>query len=1117
MSSLDQILLKEHPLPLWILDTESFAIRFCSQAVTEVYGYPEAELLQTSFLDLFSGKDQLAFLYQLEASADRFRGRFEQRKKNGALLIVEIFLSRVISPEGNCYQVTAIDQTATILAGRKTGEENIRYKTLMEQGVAAIFCKELKQPIATGGGASALLAHLKEHGHLTECHGALMELFGLVEGSPSQELDLNQFFQSSDEGLVPVFDRFIKAGYKLLNEEIRVRGERGETKYYLINLIGTVEEGLLKGIWGSKRDLTERRMAEENNRLLALLVEETSDILIAVDLERRPLTWNQAAEKIFGVAASQIKGRDIRDFISFQFTGFKREEVWATVIREGEWKGEGSFIRPSDGKLVTLLGGIKLLREQDKPIYILIRATDITERMASESRIRESENRFREMADAAPVMIWMANENRKTTYINRPWKNFTGLDIMGKGPDAWEKLVHPDDLSAVKESIEKVYARQEPVMLTYRLKTASGHYRWVLDRSLPRFLEGKEFIGYIGSVVDIEDQKQTEERLRYQATLMENVSDIIITSDLDFRITGWNKAAEDYYGIAQEAVMGRRMNEIAPFQLQDTAIESCISEAMRNGVWNGELSAIIKKGEQRYFLYRVRRIEGLGYLSVGRDITERKKMEKKLQESEQFYRTLISDSLDGVILMDKEGLITFCSPSVKHVLGYETYEAEGRNGFEFIHPEDLGLAMESFQKEILEASEVKFIVIRVRKKDGQWAWCTARAHNLLKNPNINSIAVYFHDDTMRKTAADALKESEKRFRMLIKDLQTGVLLQDNEGRILMSNNATHRMLDIKEKSLLGAQIWNLLTDAIHENGKPVDLQDRPSYKALKTRKLVTDMVMGIWLPHKKERIWLLLSADPILDEQGQVLHVICSFTDITERKKLEQKLLTDQINHQKQLTQATIDGQEAERREIGKELHDNFGQQLTTIKLFLDLAKPTATEEGMEMISLALKGVGDVINEIRSMSRSLIPHTLKDLGLVDSLMELLDSVGRAQLVPIDFDYEDFDESEIPENQKLTLFRIVQEQLNNIIKHAEAQTISIQLKNTLQSIVLEIRDDGKGFDQKIIRKGLGFNNIRSRAELFGGRMEISSLPGQGCRLKVFLPIMFSSSSLTNSYN
>ncbi|MGZ3840375.1 MAG: sensor histidine kinase, partial [Flavisolibacter sp.] len=226
---------------------------------------------------------------------------------------------------------------------------------------------------------------------------------------------------------------------------------------------------------------------------------------------------------------------------------------------------------------------------------------------------------------------------------------------------------------------------------------------------------------------------------------------------------------------------------------------------------------------------------------------------------------------------------------------------------------------------------------------------------------------------------------------------------------------------------------------------------------------------------------------------------------------------TDQINHQKQLTQATIDGQEAERREIGKELHDNFGQQLTTIKLFLDLAKPTATEEGMEMISLALKGVGDVINEIRSMSRSLIPHTLKDLGLVDSLMELLDSVGRAQLVPIDFDYEDFDESEIPENQKLTLFRIVQEQLNNIIKHAEAQTISIQLKNTLQSIVLEIRDDGKGFDQKIIRKGLGFNNIRSRAELFGGRMEISSLPGQGCRLKVFLPIMFSSSSLTNSYN
>ena len=120
--------------------------------------------------------------------------------------------------------------------------------------------------------------------------------------------------------------------------------------------------------------------------------------------------------------------------------------------------------------------------------------------------------------------------------------------------------------------------------------------------------------------------------------------------------------------------------------------------------------------------------------------------------------------------------------------------------------------------------------------------------------------------------------------------------------------------------------------------------------------------------------------------------MVCSFTDITERKKMDQKLLNDGINHQKELTQATIDGQENERREIGKELHDNIGQQLTTIKLFLDMAKTTADDNTNEMVSMALKGVSDVINEVRAMSRSLVPYTLKDLGLVESIEELVESI-----------------------------------------------------------------------------------------------------------------------------
>jgi signal transduction histidine kinase len=227
--------------------------------------------------------------------------------------------------------------------------------------------------------------------------------------------------------------------------------------------------------------------------------------------------------------------------------------------------------------------------------------------------------------------------------------------------------------------------------------------------------------------------------------------------------------------------------------------------------------------------------------------------------------------------------------------------------------------------------------------------------------------------------------------------------------------------------------------------------------------------------------------------------------NLTERKKLEQKLISGQLFHQRQLTKATIDGQENERRAIGEELHDNIGQQLTTIKLFLDYAKTTAEGETSEMVNMALKGVADVINEVRAMSRSLVPYTLKDLGLIESIRELSDSLMRARTLNIEFEHLGFSEDCLPENQKLSLFRIVQEQLNNIVKHAAAQNVWMKLCEKKGEFILEIKDDGKGFSSMQGKKGIGILNIKNRAELFNGKAELFSEPGCGCLLVVSFPI------------
>jgi PAS domain S-box-containing protein len=844
-------------------------------------------------------------------------------------------------------------------------------------------------------------------------------------------------------------------------------------------------------------------------KLLAHLVEETSDVLTAADIHFRPITWNKASEKIYGLKAEQVIGKDLREFLAIHYHGCTRERVREIISAEGQWKGECSFVRSTDRKLITLLISFKQLKDNGNILGYLISATDITDRKEAESRLRESEERFRDMADASPAMVWLSDENNITTYVNKKSIEFWGKDISND-PEGWSSLIHPDDVTRVTDEYFKGVKERRQIVNVYRVRRADAVYRWVHDTSLPRFLSNGKFIGYVGSVVDIEDEKQKHEQLLYQSTILENVSDIVVTTDLDFKVKIWNKIAEEYYCIPESDAMGQRIGHLIQFTFYGTTAEQALLELNKNGSWKGEVSFMNKKGDTKYFFHTVKFVydesgNKIGYLAVGRDITEKKIADEKLKESELFYRTLIADALDGMILLDTQGTITFASPSVKNVLNYEVEDITGKNAFEFVHRDDLAWALESFQREVDENSEVKSITVRLLQKNDEWLWCTLRAHNLLKNRYVNSIVVYFHDDTLRKEAKDALLESEKRFRSLIRDLRIGVFLSDGYGNIIMCNKALSAMLSVPEEMIVGKNVYDIMsTDMINEKNEFIPFAERPLTIALQSKQTIKDAVLGVLHPVTKERSWIMVNADPILDEEGHIKHVVCSVMNLTERKKLEQKLITEQIAHQRQLTQATIEGQEKERREIGKELHDNVGQQLTTIKLFLDFARTTADENTSEMVDMALKAVSDVINDVRAMSRSLVPFTLKDLGLIDSVNELIDSLLRTKVLDIEFEHLEFDEDQLPENQKLTLFRIIQEQLNNIVKHAGAKKVTIKLSTQPHEFIVEIKDDGNGFDSEMVRKGLGIINIKNRTELFNGKAEIFSKPGKGCLLTVSFP-------------
>jgi len=205
------------------------------------------------------------------------------------------------------------------------------------------------------------------------------------------------------------------------------------------------------------------------------------------------------------------------------------------------------------------------------------------------------------------------------------------------------------------------------------------------------------------------------------------------------------------------------------------------------------------------------------------------------------------------------------------------------------------------------------------------------------------------------------------------------------------------------------------------------------------------------------------------------------------------------------LIQPTIYGQQKERQEIGRELHDNISQYLTTTRLYLEVAKEKAEGEMLTMINQAHQGLLQMINEIRQLSQSLIPPSLSDIGLKESIQDLCTGLKNTHAFNINFKYSHFNEILLPDNMKLMLFRIIQEQINNIIRHAHADSITIKLETSKGWLSLSVADNGKGFDLKTVKKGHGFDNISNRADLFRGKLKIDTAPEKGCTIYVTIPL------------
>ncbi len=225
---------------------------------------------------------------------------------------------------------------------------------------------------------------------------------------------------------------------------------------------------------------------------------------------------------------------------------------------------------------------------------------------------------------------------------------------------------------------------------------------------------------------------------------------------------------------------------------------------------------------------------------------------------------------------------------------------------------------------------------------------------------------------------------------------------------------------------------------------------------------------------------------------------------LSTRMAMEQKLEEERNLKQKEIAEAVIIAQEKERHDLSRELHDNVNQQLTVAMMYIASAEKKQ-EGGSDILKQSANFIFNAIEEIRKLTKNLVTPLIKDFGLVKAIDSIIDDVAALNTVQIHFNADSFFENDIRYDFKLSIFRIIQEQVSNVLKHAAAQHCTIELGRNEKIIYLIVSDDGIGFDTSTQKNGIGIYNITSRVELFGGTISIVSTSNMGCKISIDFPV------------
>jgi PAS domain S-box-containing protein len=583
---------------------------------------------------------------------------------------------------------------------------------------------------------------------------------------------------------------------------------------------------------------------------------------------------------------------------------------------------------------------------------------------------------------------------------------------------------------------------------------------------------------------------------------------LLLQGEMGTIISANNKAC-DITGFTHEQIIGRNLTDLggkafredgAPMQIQEypAMVTLQTGEVIQNKV----MGFINAKGKLTWLSVNTCLLEEYNSkvpALVGvtfSDVTACKEAESRLSESEYIFQSFMNNTHSPAWILDEDGYLIYMNDVFKQV--WKLNDAHLYSNVRDLMPKEMVEEYVANNRKVLDTGQPLITIENSMRQDGTPGVYLVFKFLLQTSTPKRLIGGQSIDITEEKKAQQEIIQSNERFYYTTKATSDYIWDWNIEKGTIYRSEPFNQLTGYTQNHMENDLYW--LLEKIH-------IEDRQ-----RVMQHINACLMSrnnYW--HDEYRFRCADGSYKYLSDKGYIIYkdgiavrAIGAIQDLTEKRKLEEELVQQKEKERQRINQAMIAGQEYERNELSKELHDNVNQILSSAMIMLTTARGNADEQEY-LMEKTTQYIDLAIQEIRKISKTLNSSIVKEVGLIDPIEDIIKNMQLVRPVIVDFECDPGLEDELSHDVQLMLYRIIQEQTNNILRYAEAGYVRIAIERQEQCLTLVIQDNGKGFDVNKQAKGIGLMNILNRAETLGGTLTIDTKPMGGCRLLVQIPV------------